>query len=72
MGIFSIFKRKKEEPIPPARELTPEVVTTENVKAKMDLLLAQVDSLRTQYEALNQRIQTIEAMVRELYNMAKS
>ncbi len=69
-----MFRRKKEEPLPalPTRELTPETVTSDNMKAKMDLVLAQIDSLKTQFEALNQRTQTIEAMVRELYNMAKS
>jgi len=70
--------RKREKPFLPAQTemtheaMTPEAVTTENVKAKMDLVLAQVDSLRTQYETLNQRAQTIESMVREMYNMAKS
>ncbi len=65
--------KKREEPAALAQtEVTPEAVTTENVKAKMDLVLAQVDSLRTQYEALNQRTQTIESMVREIYNLAKS
>jgi len=65
--------RKREEPILPVpTETTHEAVATDNVKAKMDLVLAQVDSLRIQYEALNQRTQTIESMVREIYNLAKS
>lgn len=74
MGIFSIFRKKKDEPLPvlPTRELTPELVASDNMKAKMDLVLAQIDSLKTQFDALNQRTQTIETMVRELYNMAKS
>ncbi|MBI1979024.1 MAG: hypothetical protein HYS62_03125 [Candidatus Aenigmarchaeota archaeon] len=47
-------------------------VATENLKAKVDLMLTQVDSLKIEYEAINQRIQNIEKMVRELYAMAKS
>ncbi len=45
---------------------------SENLKAKIDLMLSQVDSLKIEYEAINQRIQNIERMVRELYTMAKS
>jgi hypothetical protein len=83
MGIFSkikgIFRRKKEEPLPeleklklPKPEITTETATIENVKAKMDLVLTQLDSLRTQYEAMNERVITIEKMLKELYTMAKS
>ncbi|MEM5808148.1 MAG: hypothetical protein QW818_03385 [Candidatus Aenigmatarchaeota archaeon] len=46
--------------------------TNENLKAKVDLMLTQIDSLKIEYEAINQRIQNIERMVRELYAMAKS
>ena len=67
-----IFRKREAPALLPPTEVTSETVTTENVKAKMDLVLAQVDSLRTQYEALNQRTQTIESMVREIYNLAKS
>jgi flagellar biosynthesis/type III secretory pathway M-ring protein FliF/YscJ len=67
-----IFRKREEPALPAQTEVTPEDVTTGNVKAKMDLVLTQVDSLRTQYEALNQRTQTIESMVREIYNLAKS
>lgn len=83
MGIFSrfkgIFRRKKEEPLPEIEklpilkpEVTAETATIENVKAKMDLVLTQLDSLRAQYEAINERIITIERMLKELYSMAKS
>ena len=72
-----LFRKRENLALPAQTEMTPEAVTpeavtTENVKAKMDLVLTQVDSLRTQYETLNQRTQTIESMVREMYNMAKS
>lgn len=79
MGIFSrIFRRKKPEPVPeptaeiPPKEITAEMATAENVKARMDLVLAQMDSLRMQYEAMNERIVAIERMIKELYDMAKS
>ena len=50
----------------------PTGAAAENLKAKVDLMLTQIDSLKTEYEAINQRIQNIERMVRELYAMAKS
>lgn len=78
-GIFKkIFKSKKEEqPMSPLTGIAKpgiaaETTSAENMKAKMDLVLAELDSLRVQYEAINQRIQTIETMVKELYAMAKS
>ena len=85
MGIFSklagVFRRKKKEdlltplpPLPPSptREFSAESVTTENVKARMDLVLTQMDSLRVQYETLNEKITSIEKMLKELYALAKS
>ena len=50
----------------------PTDASTENLKAKVDLMLTQIDSLKIEYEAINQRIQNIERMVKELYAMAKS
>lgn len=77
--IKGIFRRKKEEPLPPLPpvemprpEFTTETATIDNVKAKMDLVMTQLDSLRTQYEAINQRIIVMERMLKELYDMAKS
>jgi hypothetical protein len=59
--------------IPPVNQPSyPSDVATENLKAKVDLMLTQVDSLKLEYEAINQRIQNIERMVREIYTMAKS
>ncbi len=83
MGIFSrlkgLLRRKKEFPDLPAgpmpmprTDITTESTTVENVKAKMDLVLTQLDSLRTQYQAMNERVMTTERMVKELYDMAKS
>ncbi len=79
-----IFGGKKKEPpveevsltnypAPPVNQATyPMDVASENLKAKVDLMLTQVDSLKIEYESINQRIQNIERMVRELYTMAKS
>lgn len=77
MGLFSIFKREKKE-LPPLEELPkiPEALPTpekkleegsmENLKIKIDLVLTHLDSLKTQYEALNERIKNIEKMVEEI------
>ena len=72
-NIFKLFRRKKEEteeiPLPYA---VTESVTLENIKAKIDLVSAQLDSLRAESDALNQRLQTMEDMIKEIYNLAKS
>ncbi len=57
---------------PVAQPSYPTDASSENLKAKVDLMLTQIDSLKIEYEAINQRIQNIERMVRELYAMAKS
>ena len=46
--------------------------TPDNLKAKVDLMLAQMDGLKLEYDAMSQRIQNIERMVKELYAMSKS
>lgn len=56
----------------PATASYPTDTSEDNLKAKVDLMLAQFDGLKLEYEAINQRIQNIERMVRELYTMAKS
>jgi hypothetical protein len=73
-----IFSRKKKEPLTLpektlliAPQVTPETTSAENVKAKMDLVLTQLESLNVRYETLNQRLQNIEKMVQEIYVIAK-
>jgi len=74
MGIFSIFRRKKKESeLPPEPEseamrgpITPRSVEAGNVRAQMDLVMAQIDSLRMQYETINARLQNIERLVTEI------
>jgi len=81
-----IFGGKKKETVAEVTPLTnypsytpptqppvyPTDASSENLKAKVDLMLTQIDSLKIEYEAINQRIQNIERMVRELHTMAKS
>ncbi len=85
-GIFRFLFgriRKKETPpevtIPPTQypptstsSNYPSEVEAGNLRAKVDLMLSQVDGLKLEYEAINQRIQNIERMVKEIYVMAKS
>jgi hypothetical protein len=71
-----IFARKKELPVAPTvpempRLTTAEATTAENVKAKMDLLLTQLESLNVRYETLNQRLANVERMIQEIYVIAK-
>jgi hypothetical protein len=73
-----IFARNKPEPLPastvptpPLPIVTPETTAEGNVKAKMDLVLTQLESLNVRYETLNQRLQNIEKMVQEIYAIAK-
>ena len=85
MGIFSgllgIFKRKQPEmpaeALPEempfsALEMDQETTTIENLKAKIDLIATHFDTLKTQYEVLNEKISAIEKMVKEMYRMSKS
>lgn len=44
----------------------------ENVKAKMDLVLTQIQSLNVRYETFNERLDRIEKMIAEIYRIAKA
>lgn len=84
---FWLIFRKKEKPIETPASLTPlssrasalpagypsiSDTNLENLRAKVDLMLTQIDNLKIEYEAINQRMQNIERMVKEIYTMAKS
>ena len=80
MGIGSRLKgifRRREEPImePVAElsrpEITPESASAENMKAKMDLVLTQLDSLSVKYNTLSEKIDRIERTLNEVYAIAK-
>lgn len=75
------FWKKKEKDtdmnlkIPMAPQDLPKMTgeaNAENVKAKMDLVLTQIQSLNVRYETLNERLQRIEAMIQEIYRIAKA
>ncbi len=79
--IFGIFRKKKSESLPdlpPTSNLPPMSTPmpfnepADTSKAKMDLIAAQMDSLRLQYDTLNERVLQIEKMVKELLDIAKS
>jgi len=83
MGLFSaIFGRKKRrivEPMMPTHYPTPRIsnisgdsTMMENVKSKMDLVLTQLDSIRTDYQIMNERVSKIENILKEIYELAKS
>ncbi len=44
----------------------------EERKNEFEVLIAKIDALKFQYEAVNEKISNIEKMVREIYEMAKS
>ena len=80
----SIFRRKKTEdalsdlgPLPPPVSTYPsgsmsmESTASDNMKAKMDLLMTQVEALNVRYETLNERLKNIERMIQEIYMIAK-
>ena len=74
--LFAIKKTSPAVPAAPAipelsRPITVEATTTENVKAKMDLLLTQLESLNVRYETFNQRLANVERMIQEIYVIAK-
>ncbi|MBI2084501.1 MAG: hypothetical protein HYT70_02720 [Candidatus Aenigmarchaeota archaeon] len=71
-------RKEKEEQLPqetlPAQAMQPKAIDTsmENLKAKIDMMMAQVESIKLEYQALDQRIQNMERMLREIYMIAKS
>ena len=76
LGLFR--RKKKEEPLPPVDiplprvDVSVETATSDNLKAKVELMITEVDSMKYQFSALNERIQNIERMVKEIWDMAKS
>lgn len=86
MGIFSFFRKKKEERKPelpketipeikpgeiePKIETKPEEIKT--LEARTNLLLTKFESLEAKQESISERLKNIERMLNELYQMAKS
>lgn len=81
MGIFGWIKRKfkrkeKLEEIPKAPLQTEtritetqkqtEKITMDNIKARVDLVLAELDSIKTQNQTINERLKAIEKTLVEM------
>jgi hypothetical protein len=85
MGILDRFKRKKKtdpkaggsQVMPPPGAGMPPGATYQRsaasgaVRAEMDLILSQMETLRIQYEAINTRLQNIERLVTEIRSFCK-
>ena len=73
------FRRKKKDvelpPLPPVKASLQDLgasVSADNMKAKMDLVLTQMESISIKLEALNQRMNELEVMVKEIFRIAKT
>jgi hypothetical protein len=85
MGIFDRFRRKKKDKRPgddlmpggPTPGVSPSTAAyqrsamTGSMRAEMDLILSQMETLRIQYEAINTRLQNIERLVTEIRSFCK-
>lgn len=52
--------------------LSSEIGAQDNARAKLDLMMTQIDGMRIQQESISERVQQIEKMVKQLLDMAKS
>jgi len=59
-------------PTPHISNISGDSTMMENVKSKMDLVLTQLDSIRTDYQIMNERVSKIEKILKEIYELAKS
>ncbi|HLC39751.1 MAG TPA: hypothetical protein VJJ76_02615 [archaeon] len=81
MGFWDRFKKKPKDDAGEISDLnmnmknlptiTAEVAGSENVRAKMDLVLMQIESLNIRLETFNQRMERLERMVQEIWTIAK-
>lgn len=62
-----------QPPVPGARAVPvyPRTPDTGTMRAEMDLILSQMETLRIQYEAINARLQNIERLVTEIRGFCK-
>lgn len=76
-GLKEKFIKKKVEPVlplpvePVKPEASFEPASLDNVKAKIELISTQIDSLRIQNENLNERMKNIERLVTEIRSYCK-
>lgn len=52
--------------------LSSELGVQDNTRAKLDLMMTQIDGMRIQQESISERVQQIEKIVKQLLDMAKS
>jgi hypothetical protein len=82
MGLGDIFKRKKKdallEQLPQEiamqaakPNISREVSTEENLKAKMDLIATHLESVKVQQAMLNERLERMDKILQEIYMIAK-
>jgi hypothetical protein len=81
MGFWDRFKKKPKQPpvetsLPPvdlkSLPQTPiEAAGIENVRAKMDLVLTQLESVNIRMDTFGQRLERLERMVQEIWTIAK-
>lgn len=57
--------------LPAPSTMSESSATQENMKAKLDLMMTQIDSMRMQSQSMNERIIQIENMVKTLLEMSK-
>lgn len=86
MAFWNIFKKKPKLDTklpadvranmtlkqPDYSSFTQESTGNENVRAKMDLALTQMESMNIRLETLNQRMERLERMVQEIWTIAKA
>lgn len=82
MGILSKFGIGKKKEIPKMEPLSllpkdiglgigHETAEMSNMRAKMDLVMTQLESMAIKYQTLSEKIDRIERMVEEIYMLAK-
>jgi len=78
MGFWDRFKKKPKDDLdlglPTEMKrgpITAETTGNENVRAKMDLVLTQMESMNIRMETLGQRLERLERMVQEIWTIAK-
>ena len=81
MGLLGIFKRKKKDALlePSPQEIalqakpniSREVSSEENLKAKMDLVATHLESIKVQQAMLNERLERMDKVLQEIYVIAK-
>jgi len=75
MGFWDRFRKKPKDDIRIPSDVRPPVTSetagSENVRAKMDLVLTQMESMNIRIETLNQRFERLEKMVQEIWTIAK-